>query len=147
MSCACYPPLWILASHVSSHEDRFGRLSKKYVVSIKKFLPPHVQTCLIVCLGVFTCTYSPTNGLCSSLNSMDLYLRCRLYRDFVLEITIMAVLGQRVEIQNGEGDELKRGIDIGSNASQGRMGRFLDPLLFLPTQLFIGCECENPLCT
>ena len=84
------------------------------------------------------------------MHSMDLYLRCRLYKDFVLEITIMVVLGQRVEIQNGEGDELKRGIDVGSDASHGRMGRFLDPLLYLPTQLFIGCEYENhclSLCT
>ena len=81
---------------------------------------------------------------------MDLYLHCRLYKDFVLEVTVMAVLGQRVEIQKGEGDELKSGIDIGSNASHGRMGRFLDPLMYLPTQLFFGCECGNhylSLCT
>ena len=68
------------------------------------------------------------------------YLLCRLYKDFVLEVNIIAVLGHKVEIQRGEGGELKQGIDMASDACHEKYGSVLSTMLYIPTQLCITCE-------
>ena len=63
----------------------------------------------------------------------------RIYRECVLEISILAVLGQEVWLQKGEASEFKHWVELGSRIANGKHP--LSQLYFyLPVSLFIGRE-------
>ena len=62
---------------------------------------------------------------------------CRLYKEYVLEVTVLAVLGQEVWLQRGESRDFRQWIELGSNMSHGSI---LPSLINLPVDTFIGCE-------
>ena len=62
---------------------------------------------------------------------------CRLYKDFVLEVSICAVLGQEVWFQKGEGCDFKSWVELGSSISHGKI---LPSLFCVPFETFVACE-------
>ena len=62
----------------------------------------------------------------------------RLYKDCILEASILAVLGQEVELQRGEACEFQSWIELGTKISHGQHP--LSQIFYLPVDLFVGCE-------
>ena len=58
----------------------------------------------------------------------------------MLEVSIIAVLGHKLEVQRGEGGELKQGIDMASDACHEKYGSVLSAMLYIPTQFCIASE-------
>ena len=63
----------------------------------------------------------------------------RLYQDFVLEVSICAVLGQEVCLQRGEACEFKSWMELGSCVTHGKI---FPSLLrsYAPIEVFVGCK-------
>ena len=64
---------------------------------------------------------------------------CRLYKDFVLEVAVVAVLGQKAELQKGEGKAFVEAINLSSDAVHGRLGKITR--FILANEFRITCEC------
>ena len=77
-------------------------------------------TCTHVCVGKLLCYH-------------------RLYKDYVLEVSVLAVLGQEVWLQRGEARDFKVMMELGYNISHGR-NPLLRPFFYLPMDVFIACE-------
>ena len=70
--------------------------------------------------------------------------KSRLYRDCVLEISLLAVLGQEVWLQKGEAIEFKSWMELGTRISSGQHS-LSQIYMYLPVNLFIGCEQSHYL--
>ena len=62
---------------------------------------------------------------------------CRLYKEYVLEVTVLAVLGQEVWLQRGESRDFRQWIELGSDMSHGQI---LPSLNLLSIDMLIACE-------
>ena len=72
-----------------------------------------------------------------------LFYDCRLYKDCVLEVSVLAVLGQEVWLQRGEARDFKVMMELGYNISHGR--NLLRKFYYVPIDMFITCECNTVL--
>ena len=68
---------------------------------------------------------------------------CRIYKDCILEVSVLAVLGQEVWLQRGEARDFKVMMELGYNISHGR--NLLRYFYYIPIDMFITCECNTVL--
>ena len=83
-------------------------------------------------------SHSKNSGTCTYF--MGLY-DCRIYKDCVLEVSVLAVLGQQLWLQRGEAHDFKVMLELGYNISHGR--NILRNFYYVPIDMFITCECNT----
>ena len=87
-----------------------------------------------------TSDYTQNNTLGHVFHRSFIY-NFRIYKDCVLEVSVLAVLGQEVWLQRGEARDFKVMMELGYNISHGRY--LLRNIYYMPIDMFITCEYNN----